>query len=194
MKAALSLTIFIGMLSGFAGSSSCEATTLSVRPPQFAPPAPGTTLNQSFEIALDAMPTADCVSVVQEQATILISRRLLEHLRAAKPGKWTSEEERLALIRGSRAEGLLQDLTKSIDSFMCSKLATPVSSESLYLISELLQSGQVAVIDNHINQCVRHIVVNFSGLVAGPLAGIGHISYSFTEQSAPFLRLIWWQS
>jgi hypothetical protein len=194
MKAALSLTIFIGMLSGVAGSACCEDTTLSVRPPQFTLPARGTALDQSFEIVLDAMPTAECVSVVQEQATILISRRLLEHLRAAKPGKWTTEEERLALIRGSRAEELLQNLTKSIDPFMCRRIVTPVSSESLYLISELLQSGQVTVIDNQTNQRVHHIVVNFSGVIAGPLAGIGHISYSFTEQSAPFLRLIWWQS
>jgi hypothetical protein len=90
--------------------------TLLVHPPQFRPPASGITVNQSFDIILDDMPSSDCVSIVQGQATILISRRLLEHLRAAAPGERKTEQERLALIRGRMAEALLKSLTKPVDN------------------------------------------------------------------------------
>ena len=167
---------------------------MSIRPPQFKPPTPGITINQSFNVTLEATPSGDCLSIVQGQARILISRQVLEYVRAAVPGKWTTEQERLAFIRGTRAKALLQGLTPSVDSFGCTSLQIPASEDSLYLVGELLQSGQVAVVNNETRQRVSHIVVNFDGLRIGPLAGMGHISYSFTEQSAPFLRLSWWVS
>ncbi len=167
---------------------------MSIRPPQFVHPAAGGTDNESFQITLDGIPSSDCVSIIQGQATILISRKLLEHLSAAKPEKWKTEQERMALIRGARAQGILQSLTKSIDNDGCTTVQTPVPDDSLYLISELLQSGQVGIIDNQTHKSVGHIFVNFSGFMAGPLAGRGHISYSFTQKSAPFLLLRWWTS
>lgn len=167
---------------------------MPIRPPQFTPPAPGATVDQSFEITLDAIPSGDCVSSVQGQATILISRRILKQLRDTTSGKWKTEQERLAFIRGSRADALLQSVTKSTDNFGCAKVRKHVSDESLYLISELLQSGQLAVIDNEKNRRVRHIIVNFKGFRVGLLSGIGHISYLFTRESVPFLQLSWWVS
>jgi len=165
-----------------------------IRPPQFKPPAAGITINQSFRVTLEGMPTGDCLSLVQGQATILISRQLLESARTATPEKWTTEQERLAFIRGNRAKGLLQGITPSVDSSGCTLLQTMVSEDSLYLVGELLQSGQVAVVNNETRQRVSHIVVNFHGLRAGPLAGMGHISFSFEEPPVPFLLLSWWVS
>jgi hypothetical protein len=165
-----------------------------IRPPQFKPPAAGITVNQSFRVTLEAMPAGDCLSVVQGQATILISRQLLESARAAAPEQWTTERERLAFIRGNRAKALLQSIPPSVDSSGCTPMPTIVPEDSLYLVGELLQSGQVAVVNNETRQRVSHIVVNFHGLRAGPLAGMGHISYSFEEPSVPFLRLSWWVS
>lgn len=167
---------------------------MSIRPPQFDPPPAGTTVDKSFRITLDVMHPADCVSIVQGDATILISRQLLEYLRATKPRKWESEQERLALIRGGRAEALLQSLTTSMDHSGCTTVKTPVPNDSLYLISELLEAGQAEVIENKTKQRVRHIYVHFRGMRAGPLAGMGHISYSFTLESPPFLVLSWWVS
>jgi hypothetical protein len=165
-----------------------------IQPSQFTPPPRGITINQSFNVRLEATPFVDCISIVQGQATILISRQLLEQVGAATPETWTTEEERLAFIRGRRAKTLLQSLTPAIDEFGCNSVQTPVSDDSLYLISELLQSGQVAVVDNETRQRVSHIVVNFDSLRAGSLSGLGHMSYSFTKQSAPFLHLSWWVS
>jgi len=194
MKAFKTIAIFISILLGLISLVLCGDRAVSICPPQFEPPARGITVDKSFKITLDVMPSADCVSVVQGEATILISRKLLEDLRAAKPKKWATEQERLALIRGDRAESLLQSLTKSIDDVGCTKVQTPVPNDSLYLISELLESGQVEVIENKTKRRVRHIFVNFRGMRAGPMAGMGHISYSFTLESAPFLVLSWWVS
>lgn len=188
------IAIFIGILLGFTGTASNGDETMSILPPQFKPPKTGITINQSFNVTLEATPSGDCISIVQGQATILISRQLLEYVRSAAPEKWTTEQERLAFIHGNRAKALLQSLTPSIDGFGCTSVQTAASEDSLYLVGELLQSGQVAVVNNETRQRVSHIVVNFNGLRAGPLAGMGHISYSFTEQSAPFLRLSWWIS
>ena len=167
---------------------------MSIRPPQFKPPEPGVTINQSFNVTLEATPSGECISIVQGRATILIPRQVLEYVRAAAPKKWTTEQERLAFIRGNRAKALLQSLIPSMDGFGCTSAQIPASEDFLYLVGELLQSGQVAVVNNETRQRVSHIVVNFDGLRVGPLAGMGHISYSFTEQSAPFLRLSWWVS
>jgi hypothetical protein len=194
MKAFQSIVIFFGILLGLTSLVVCGDITMSIRPPQFEPPAKGTTVDKSFKITLDGIPSGNCVSVVQGEATILVSRQLLEHLRAAKPGKWKTEDELMALIRGGRAEELLQSVTKSTDEFKCTAVQTPVPIDSLYLISELLDAGQAEVIENKTNQRVRHIFVHFRGMRAGPLAGIGHISYLFTLESAPFLVLEWWVS
>jgi hypothetical protein len=189
-----SIAIFIGILSGFTGTAFSGDVTMSIRPPQFTPPTPGITVNQSFTVTLEATPSCDCISIIQGQATILISRQILEQISAATPKEWTTEQERLAFIRGNRARALLRSLTPSIDTFGCTSVQTPTSEDPLYLVSELLQSGQVAVVNNETCQYVSHIVVSFNGLRVGPLAGMGHISYSFTKQFAPFLQLDWWIS
>ena len=189
-----SIAIFIGILTGFTGIAFSGDLSMSIQPPQFTPPARGITVNQSFNVTLEATPPGDCISIVQNQATILVSRQLLERVRKATPEKWTTEQERLAFIRGDRAKALLQNLTPLTDKFGCAPIQAPISDDSLYLVSELLQSGQVVVVNNETRQHVSHIVVRFSGLRAGPHAGIGQISYSFTEQSDPFLCLSWWVS
>ena len=50
----------------------------------------------------EAAPPGDCISVVQGEATILVSRQIVEQLSAARPEKSTREQERLAVIRGDR--------------------------------------------------------------------------------------------
>lgn len=194
MKTLQTITIFIGIILGLTSLALCGDIPVSIRPPQFDPPPAGTTVDKSFKITLDVMHPADCVSIVQGEATILISRQILDHLRATKPRKWESEQERLALIRGGRAEALLQRLTTSMDNPGCTTVKMPVPNDSLYLISELLDAGQAEVIENKTKQRVRHIFVHFRGMSAGPLAGMGNISYSFTLESPPFLVLSWWVS
>jgi hypothetical protein len=189
-----SMALFVGILLGTTGTAFSGNVIMSIRPPQFKPPAAGITINQSFHVTLEATPPRGCLSIIQGQATILISRQILEDVRAATPEKWKTEEERMAFIRGSRAKALLQSLISSVDSFGCASAQIPLSEDSLYLVGELLQSGQVAVVDNETRRRLSHIVVNFNGLRIGPLAGMGHISYSFTGQSDPFLRLSWWVS
>ncbi len=163
-----------------------------VRPPKFRPPQAGIAIERSFNITLDVTPSGDCLSLVQGRATILISQRLIEQLIAATPEKWTTEQERMALIHGNRAKELLQSLTPSVEENGCTQ--TPLSGESRYLVSDLLQSGQVAVVDNQTHQLVRQIVVTFHGVRAGPLAGMGFMWFSFANPSVPFFEADWWVS
>ena len=87
-----------------------EQKTL-LRQPQFEQPKAGSTVDVSFKVALEGIPAgASCVSVMQEQATILISRDILEYLKIAKPADPKTEEERMASLNGRRAEILLDNL------------------------------------------------------------------------------------
>jgi hypothetical protein len=164
-----------------------------VRPPKFSPPSAGSNVDKSFVVALDPKPSDECLSIIQGQATILISRGLLEELSAATPERWETEEERLAVIHGNRAKRLLQDLKASAETGGKAG-QTALGNESRFLVAELLESGQAAVVDNETGQPVSQLVVSFHGVRAGPLSGMGFISFSFKGQLPPFFETGWWVS
>lgn len=170
---------------------------------QFEKPKAGENVNESFDVTLDDMPGTGCISVLQGAAIILISRQLLEELVAAQPASWKSEQERQAIIYGGRANLILQAASGKLDQYGCAR-SEPDDSDYQFLISELLDAGQVSIIDRDTNQRVRHVVATYSGSMAGPLMGRGHISYSFERVQdfapgssrilVPFLMLSWWSS
>ncbi|MBP1748536.1 MAG: hypothetical protein H6Q52_1075 [Deltaproteobacteria bacterium] len=195
MKNFLMIVFLVNVVLGFASFVSGEQQKSLLRAPQFEQPKAGNTVDTSFKVTMEGVPAgANCVSVMQEEATILISRDILEYLKIAKPMEPKTEEERIASINGRRAEILLDNLQNIKDDFGCLIVQESFDDDARYLISELLKSGQVGVINNATSQPVDHIYVRFKAFVAGPLAGKGDIHFSFTERSAPFFTVLWWVS
>ncbi len=167
---------------------------MPIRPPQITAPPAGVPIDQHFTLTLDDPPPDDGLSLRLGNATLVLSCRLLETLRDNKPPTWQTEEERIALIRGKRAEAILSHRSLQRDEQGYYPVSLPPSDDGMYLVSECLQAGQVAVINTRTNLRVSQIVVTFNATVAGPLAGVGHISYAFTPDDPPFLSLNWWVS
>jgi hypothetical protein len=205
MKNFLMIVFLVSVVLGFYGFASGEevkAKEINVeekksllRPPQFEQPKAGRTVDASFKVALEGIPEGGgCVSVMQEQATILIHRDILEYLKIANPEQAKTDEDNMAALHGRRAEILLNNLMNIKDDHGCSIVEMPFDMDALYLISELLKSGQARVIDNATNKPVEHIYVRYKAFLAGPLAGKGDINFSLAEKSAPFLTILWWIS
>ncbi len=195
MKKFLMITFLVGIVLGINNLVAGEEQKSLLRPPQHDEPKAGSTIDISFKVALENIPAgANCISVMQEQGTVLISRDILEYLKIAKPAEAKTEEDRMAILRGRRAEILLYNLMDVKDDLGCSIVEMPFDEDARYLISELLKSGQAGVIDNATNKPVDHIYVRYKAFRAGPLAGKGDISFSFAERSASFLTVLWWIS
>jgi hypothetical protein len=192
--------VLIAALSGFAGfvfgdEAKPEEKRSLLRPPSYEQPKPGRTLDVSFKVQTEAIPEgAQCISVMQEHATILIHRDILEYLKIAKPVQERTDEDHMAALYGRRAEILLNNLMNIKDDHGCALVEMPFDDDALYLIGELLKSGQAVVIDNGTNRPVEYIYVRYKAFVAGPLAGKGDILFSFVEKGPPFLMIRWWIS
>ncbi len=171
-----------------------EEPPMKINPPQFTRPAAGKTINETFDIRVDPTPPEECVSIIQRNATLLISLPLLQHLQSSSQKTWTTESERLAFIDGTRAADLVQLMGAKEDQHGCRSIQTPVPNDALYLLGKLLDAGQLAVIDNETGQPRPHISVTFSGLKGEPHGGFGHIMYALTNNAPPFLVLNWWVS
>ena len=195
MKNLLLVLFFAGAALALAGFVSGEERGSALRAPQFEQPKAGNTIDISFKVALDGVPAGvSCVSVMQEQATILISRDILEHLTMAKPADARTEEERMAYLNGIRAKILLDNLQDIKDGSGCSIVQESFDNDAQYLVSDLLKSGQAGVVDNAAGKPVDHIYIRYKAFVAAPLMGRGNIMFSFLEGSAPFLTVLWWIS
>lgn len=195
MKNLLLIVFIVVAVLGPGSFVSGEEKKSLLRAPQFEQPKAGGTVDASFKVSIEGVPAgSNCVSIMQEQATILISRDMLEYLKVAKPAEWKTEEERTALIHGKRAEILLNNLQDIKDALGCLVVDPSFDRDADYLVSELLKSGQVGVIDNAAGRPVDHIYVHFRSFVAGPLAGKGDIHFSFREKSTPFFTVLWWVS
>lgn len=195
MKNLLLMIFFVCVVLGAGSLVSGEEKKSLLRPPQFEQPKAGSTVDASFKVALEGVPAgSNCVSIMQEQAAILIPRDMLEYFKVAKPEQYKTEEERMALIYGKRAEILLNSLQDIKDDHGCLVVDPSYDRDADYLISELLKSGQAGVIDNTAGRPVDHIYVHFKSFVAGPLAGKGDIHFSLRERSTPFFTVLWWIS
>lgn len=195
MKSILIIAILAFVMIGVNGFATGEEQKSLLRPPQFEQPALGRTVDVSFKVVLEGIPEgAACVSVMQEQAIILIHRDILEYLKIAQPAASKTQEDRLSRLYGRRAEALLKNAMTIKDDFGCLVVETPFDDDARYLISELLKSGQAGAIDIASGKPVDHIYVRYKAFMAGPLAGKGDIEFSFAERSEAFLRLLWWIS
>ncbi len=207
MKIAITGIVLAAAVWGLAGFASGQELIPEVkqeekqrersllRSPAFEQPKPGRTLDVSFKVATEAIPEgAQCVSVMQEQATVLIHRDILEYLKISKPAIAKTDEEHMAMLHARRAEILLNNLMNIKDDHNCSLVEMPFDDDALYLVGELLKSGQAVVIDNGTNRPVEFVYVRYKAFVAGPLAGKGDILFSFAEKGSPFLTIRWWIS
>ena len=191
------LLVVIGLgFTGYAAGEEAPSPPASLlRPPQFTQPAAGNTVDASFRVALEGIPKdAACVSVMQEQATILIDRSILDYLVIARPPASQTLDSHMADVNRRRAALLLGKVMDVKDGAGCSIVEMPFDEDALYLISELLKAGQAAVVDNNTGMPVDHIYVRYKAFRARPLAGKGDILFSFSEKSASFLTILWWIS
>jgi len=106
-------------------------------------------------------------------------------------GKWKTEEERQTLLRGSRAEALLQIVERAGGSGQLID-EKQLSREVRYVIAELLESGSAAV-QSLRGEFVATLDVHYRGVLAGPRAGFGNISFGSSE-AGPLLMIDWWVS
>ena len=72
MKAPWLTFAFLILFLVWATTGSGEESSMMIRPPQFTTPPSGQTVNERFDITLDDDPPAHCVSLVHNQATLLI--------------------------------------------------------------------------------------------------------------------------
>jgi hypothetical protein len=154
------------------------------RPPGV--PAPGTQVDQTFEVALPASVEEPSLTFAFGAAEVAVSRALLETLVAENPTDWKSEEERQARIAAVRARDLL-DHAGGKPGAVDGKTV----GEGRYLLATLLQAGFATVRVQGSTAPARRLLVHYSGSSAGPMLGTGHITISVADPPAPLLFLSW---
>lgn len=155
-----------------------------IRPPQFHQPEAGEAGSAEFTITLEPPPLDGCVSLAMHRATLLISRSLLEQLKRAGTASGTTRPERKDLLRGGRAQLLLSALSETSDEFGCLR-SQPDESDYVYLVAELLNAGQLSVVDTATKRPVETVEARYSAFMAGPTAGAGHMFYSYRLPGDP---------
>jgi hypothetical protein len=137
-------------------------------PPQFEAPGGGMSVNEEFTVVLRKTPTLPCISIpmAYRDATLLISRRLLEQLVLH------GREDNLAVrsptkrLLGQRADAILQTVSDSMDDYGCTKIAEPIPADSFYLLGRLIEAGQLAVVHPKTGLYFPSITVRYFGLEA----------------------------
>ena len=172
------------LLAGMASQALSGDSAVLIRAPQFQLPGPGESGASDFSITLDAPPRDGCVSLAANRATLLISRRLLENIKAAGTATETFQPARPDLLRGGRAGEILAGLAATADEFGCFR-AQPARSDYVYLVAELLNAGQLSVVDTASKRPVSVVEASYIGFRAGPTAGAGHVIYSYRLPADP---------
>ncbi|HEV7776883.1 MAG TPA: hypothetical protein VGO76_08465 [Luteibacter sp.] len=105
--------------------------------------------DQGHTIVLSTLMPAPCISFKADGARILMSRSALEELRSKADPAYQTEDERLALIAGNRAGILLEAASTTLDPSGCADIeqgGTGYTNDAVYLVAQLVQDGQAAVV------------------------------------------------
>lgn len=165
----------------------------SATPPE-RPPA-GTDVDQTRTVAQRRQPPADCLAVALEGVTVRLDRQALARQAAARPARWTTEAERLALIAADRAAALLSAATDAADPRGCTqRVAAPLDASAQAVVLAALENGSAAVYAKDAAEPLPAVAIRYVGSRCGPTCGRGHIMVSVPGQAAPFLVQEWWVS
>jgi hypothetical protein len=156
--------------------------------PQFEAPSAGVTVDESFTVTLPTEFDRPCISIAGNGATILIARDTLERLRdASTMNQWSTEDERLSLIRGNQSKELLMAAARSLDSFGCNAVKVQALNDAQYLVGALLNAGMASVIDMSSHLRASQVLVRY----VGHQGVFGHIIY-LLPPARVFLQYQWW--
>lgn len=147
---------------------ACLACSISIAAQGPGPGAP----EHAVHIApVSSVVLRPCVSVRGNQARILLPRNQLMELSQRGKRSFQNEEERIAFIAGDRARALLATATGEMDASGCEMVdlakADPMSG-SVYLVGQLIESGEATVIRDGADKAETSITVrDYNGAVAG---------------------------
>ncbi len=100
----------------------------------------------------------------------------------------------MAFITARRAQAILDLVSGSIDSAGCARLAASIPSESLYLLTSLLEAGQAAVISTRSHALLPEIGIRYVGMRCGPRCGRGEIMFLLSDSDEILFVMPWWAS
>lgn len=168
------------------------AVLLALTPlhPRPAVPPVGAEVDQSFAIRLPAAIPGPAVRIKAGGASILLSRELLEQLAANNRTSWNTEEERQELIAAGRARKLLAGLTPP-PAGEPPELKAEALADAAYLVAMMLEAGKAVVVPEGAAAPAEQIVVRYWATHPGPLAGMGHITFSLVAPPRVFFTLSW---
>ena len=167
------------------------APTVHPQPPR---PSAGIDVDETRSVALAATPASPCISLTSAEAVVVVARAAIDALAAATPARWTTEEERLALIAGKRAKGVLDKLSAAPDASGCVALPAPADGEALTLLLAMLERGDATVVDRRSGRAVASVDIRYLGMRCGPRCGRGTITVALPDRGPMFMRVDWWVS
>ena len=155
-------------------------------------PKSGVDIDETRTVHVSHIRPSACISIALDGATVFLDRAALELLAVGKPKSWTSEQERLALVAGRRAELLLAAVSRNRDASGCFSATSDTEFEPL--IVQELERGNVVVMDAKSNKAVDVVHLRYLGDCSGQMGGRGYIMVFLPSMSHPFLVLNWWGS
>jgi hypothetical protein len=144
-------------------------------------------------VDLPTSPPGDCLSIPVERFSLLISTNRMLALARARPEKWCTESERLALIAGNRADALLSMARGSVDRFGCQELVPPIAEDVKYLMVSELEDGAAVVADPRSGVIHKRAELHFTSYRCGPLCGAGYL-FVRTVEGELLWSVNWWVS
>jgi hypothetical protein len=170
-------------------SASAKIDAVVESPPRFSRPPAGVSVDEVHLVPARSSVPQYHLLVRQDEFEIYLDRMRLEKLVAARPTEAKTEQQRLAFNNAGRAEQLLEQAraTQSPDGAI-----TDVRGDALYAILEQLELGNAAVRDLSTKSFVDAVNIRFYGSVAGPHAGIGHITVGIPHTGRTLLWINWW--
>jgi len=169
-----------------------SASTALTAAPADRPPA-GTDVDQTRTVAQRQQPAADCLAVAFEGVTVRLDRQALARQAAARPARWRTEAERLALIEADRAAALLSAAADAADAHGCAqRVEAPLGAAAQAVVLAALENGSAAVYVKEAAEPVPAVAIRYLGSRCGPTCGRGHIMVSVPGARAPFLVQEWW--
>ncbi|MFT3736297.1 MAG: hypothetical protein QM776_14960 [Rhodocyclaceae bacterium] len=152
------------------------------------------TADQSFDpgkrikTATD-LQSATCVALQADGAVVVLSRRELDEFARRIPAEWKTEEERMALIHGTRAQLLLNELSGSKGANGCHDLSRGLKEDALYLVARLLEEGRAGVL-SPTGKALNEITMRQVSKACGPQCVSWWVEFYVPYATVPFLSLM----
>jgi hypothetical protein len=177
-------------MAALAVAEQCAAQKVDLTP-QFEPPRAGVSSDRTFIVRLPREVGTPCVAIDAITARILVSRKGLETLAAARRlgADWKGEDERMAMIHGDRARTLL-GAARPAKGIECGEVVSEGAlRDAKYLVVALLVSGNAMVVDAKGSRVTERMRIDYKAT-----AGVGGFSTCYLDRGEMFFYLEGWVS